>query len=75
MTSTASSPKISLHFLNARGQLDHYEKRIRQAVSNVVRATTALGKLGPLDIVVQEGRRVIPQIGHTGYTPKADVIF
>lgn len=75
MTSKASLPKISLHFLNARGQLDHYEKRVRQAVSNVARATTALEKLGPLDIVVQEGRWVIPQIGLTGYTPKADVIF
>lgn len=61
--------------MNARGQLDHYEKRVRQAVSNVARATTALEKLGPLDIVVQEGRRVIPQIGLMGYTPKADVIF
>ncbi len=75
MTSKANLPKISLHFLNARGHLDHYEKRVRQAVSNVVRATTVLEKLGPLDVVVQEGRWVIPQIGHTGYTPKADVIF
>ena len=75
MASKASLPKISLHFLNARGQLDRYEKRVRHVVSNVVRATTALEKLGPLDIVVQEGHWVIPEIGHTGYTPKADVIF
>ncbi|MEM7045723.1 MAG: DUF2268 domain-containing putative Zn-dependent protease [Pseudomonadota bacterium] len=75
MISNASLPKISLHFLSARGQLDRYEKRVRETVSNVVKATTALEKLGPLDIIVQEGRWVIPQIGHTGYTPKADAIF
>ncbi len=75
MASKATFPKISLHFLNARGQLDLYEKRVREAVSNAVGATTSLKKLGPLDIVVQEGRWVIPQTGHTGDTPRADLII
>lgn len=75
MTSKTGFQKINLHFLNARGQLDPYEKRVRQAVSNVVIATTVLKELGPLDIVVQQGSWVIPQTGHTGYTPTADAIF
>ncbi len=69
------APKIDLHFLNARGQLDRYIEQVRTAVSNVVEATAALKNLGPLDIVVQEGCWVIPQTGHCGDAPKPGLVF
>lgn len=67
--------RIDLHFLNARGQLNPYVEQVRIAVSKAVEATAALKKLGPLDIVVQEGNWVIPQTGHCGYAPKPGLIF
>ena len=67
--------RIDFHFLNARGQLDPYIEQVRTAVSKVVEATTVLKKLGPLDIVVQEGSWVIPQTGHSGDAPKPGLVF
>ena len=66
--------EVTLHFVNARGQIDPYVEPVREAVSKAAAAASALD-LGPLDIVVEAGSWVIEQLGHCGRAPRAGVVF
>ncbi|QFU10023.1 hypothetical protein PARPLA_00414 [Rhodobacteraceae bacterium THAF1] len=69
------SEPLEIHLLNATGRLrpvvSFLHSRIRAAVEETARHLP----LGPLDVVVEAGPRVIPEKGAVGYTPHANAIF
>jgi hypothetical protein len=66
---------MELHFLDARGALRDIRGWVEDGLLATHERAAALMPLGPLDVVVQAGRHVIPEKGHLGYAPRAGVIF
>lgn len=65
----------TLYVLDARGHLAAQRAWIEQAVMEADTAVRAVAPLGPTDIVVQAGFRVVPEKGHGGYTPGPGAVF
>lgn len=66
---------IELHFLDARGELGEIRDWVRDRLTVTHEKASALIALGALDVVVQTGKRIIPEKGHLGFAPKPGVIF
>lgn len=66
---------INLHFLDARGALTDIRGWLHDCLTQVHARAAGLIALQPLDIVVQTGKRIIPEKGHLGYAPKPGVVF
>lgn len=66
---------MELHFLNARGQIAEIRDWLQDSLIETHRRAAALLSLQPLDVVVQTGKRVIPEKGHVGYSPKPGAVF
>lgn len=64
-----------LHILNARGQLGAHLGWLEPAVREVVARARGVCAIGPLDIVLQTGRWVIPEKGHVGTSPRPGLIY
>lgn len=61
-----SNSRISVHFLNARGNLDVLVPPVSEAIALVAEKIGTIVKLGAIDIVVRAGHGVIQSIGHVG---------
>lgn len=66
---------MKLHFLDARGALTDLHDWLHQCLTETHKKAAGLMPLQSLDVVVQTGKRVIPEKGHLGYAPKSGVVF
>ncbi len=66
---------MNLHFLDARGALTGLDGWLRRCLTDTHEKAAGLMPLQPLDVVVQTGKRIIPEKGHLGYAPKSGVVF
>ncbi|GIT90557.1 hypothetical protein JANAI62_10120 [Jannaschia pagri] len=66
---------VTLHLLDARGDLSALAPWLRRTVSDTHRRVTAVLELGPIDMVVQAGQRVIPEKGHVGHAIAPGIIY
>jgi len=66
---------MELHFLDARGQIAEIRDWLRASLVETHKRAATLIPLQPLDVVVQTGKRVIPEKGHVGYSPKPGAVF
>jgi uncharacterized protein YjaZ len=66
---------MELHFLDARGAFTEIRTWLQDSLTETHEKAVALMPLRPLDVVVQTGKRVIPEKGHVGYAPKPGVVF
>lgn len=66
---------LNLHFLDARGTLKDLRNWLAASLTEIHDGAIALVPIGPLDVIVQTGKRVIPEKGHLGYAPGPGVIF
>ncbi|MBM3578416.1 MAG: peptidase [Alphaproteobacteria bacterium] len=66
---------MKLHFLDARGTLTALHHWLHKCLTETHEKAAGLMPLQPLDVVVQTGKRIIPEKGHVGYTPKPGVVF
>ncbi|MEM1431700.1 MAG: DUF2268 domain-containing putative Zn-dependent protease [Pseudomonadota bacterium] len=66
---------LCLHLLNARGALSDLADWLHASLSAAHGKATEVLPLGPLDVVVMEGQRVIPEKGHVGYAPSPGIVF
>lgn len=62
-------PFIKLHFLDARGALTDFHDWLHNCLTETHEKAAGLMPLQPLDVVVQTGKRIIPEKGHLGYRP------
>lgn len=66
---------MEIHVLDARGALRDIRDWVRDRLVETHGRAAALLPLGPLDVVVQAGRRIVPEKGHLGFAPRAGVVF
>lgn len=66
---------MELHFLDARGALTDIHKWLHNCLTETHEKASGLMPLQPLDVVVQTGKRIIPEKGYLGFAPKPGVIF
>lgn len=67
--------KMTLHFLNARGQLSSLEDWLFGSLNTGFVRASALLPLRDVDVVVKVSKRVVPEKGHVGYAPEAGLIY
>lgn len=65
---------MKLHFLDARHAPDIHDW-LHNCLIETHQKAASLMPLQPLDVVVQTGKRIIPEKGHLGYAPKPGVVF
>lgn len=66
---------MNLHFLDARGALTDLHDWLHNCLMKTHEKAAGLMPLQALDVVVQTGKRIIPEKGHLGYAPKPGVVF
>ncbi len=67
-------PKLTLHFMNARGQLSGLTDWLTECLNTAFVASAALLPLRDTDVIVKAGQDVIPEKGHLGYAPEQGLI-
>ncbi len=67
-------PQITLHLINARGQLADIEDWLCERLRDAFAASARLLPLLETDVIVRAGKSVIPEKGHLGYAPEKGVI-
>ena len=65
---------VQLHLLNARGTLESIRARVEDVFPPAVETISALLPVSNIDVLVQAGPAVIPEIGIGGYTLAADLL-
>jgi uncharacterized protein YjaZ len=65
---------IELHLLNAAGRLSLWSNRVEAAFARSVESIVALLPVNDVDVVVQAGRRVMPETGIAGRSLSAEVV-
>jgi uncharacterized protein YjaZ len=68
-------PKMILHFLDARGQLSDLRVWLADRLQAAFDVSTELLPLRDTDVVVNAGKRVIPEKGHVGYAPEPGLVY
>lgn len=68
-------PKMTLHFINARRQLDDLKDWLSERLYHAFNASAERLTLGDIDVIVRAGTYVIPEKGHVGYAPENSVIY
>jgi uncharacterized protein YjaZ len=66
---------MTLHFLNAQGQLTAHREWLQSALSDTYEHAKRLMQIPSLDVVVKSGKGVIPEKGHLGFCPEAGVVY
>jgi uncharacterized protein YjaZ len=66
---------IKLHLLNATGKLSPWEHRLEDVFSQSVETLAAMLPVKNVDVIVQAGKRVIPETGIGGFSPSAEVVY
>ncbi|RVT85853.1 peptidase [Rhodobacteraceae bacterium CCMM004] len=66
---------LTLHLMSARGALDGLEEWLRQSIRAAHAACADRLPLGPLDLAVMAGRRVVPEKGHLGHAVGPGLVF
>lgn len=66
---------IRLHLLNASGKLSPWERRLADAFAQSTETLAALLPVQNVDVVVQAGKRVIPETGIGGFSPSGEVVY
>jgi uncharacterized protein YjaZ len=68
-------PDWSFHYLDPHGQLEPFRAAVDASLRSVEGRVTSVARPLALDIFVQPGKGVIPELGYVGYAPKAGVIY
>jgi len=66
---------VHFHFLDARGTITDIDDWLRRRLTITHDKALDLLPLRPLDVVVQAGKRIIPEKGHLGYAPEPGLVF
>ncbi len=66
---------MDLHFRDAGGELTKLRSWFCAQLKDAHRRAQSMLPLLPLDVVIRSGKFVIPEKGHVGYAPDAQVIF
>ena len=65
----------SIQYPDAYGRLDPFRAAVDDALRSVEQRVTTVARARALDIFVQSGKGVIPELGYVGYAPKPGVIY
>ncbi len=66
---------INIHILNSSGKLDLIYQKIETAFSKSIKIISDLLPADNIDVVIQSGSTVIPEIGLCGYSPNEDILY
>lgn len=67
--------QMTLHILNAQKKLSPHCQWLTTSLTETYERAQKLMPLPGLDLVVKAGKFVIPEKGHLGFCPQADVIY
>ncbi|WP_288473254.1 DUF2268 domain-containing putative Zn-dependent protease [uncultured Pantoea sp.] len=71
----AEMSQITVHILDAKGKLTAHSEWLRKDLANTFEQFKKLMPIHSLDVVVKAGKTVIPEKGHIGFCPEADIIY
>lgn len=67
--------QMHLHLLNAQKKLTAHSEWLQISLTNTYEQAKRLMPIHSLDVVVKAGKLVIPEKGHLGFCPEADVVY
>ena len=67
--------QMTLHILNAQKNLTTHYEWLQTNLTDTYEQAKRLMRIPSLDVVVKAGKFVIPEKGHLGFCPEADVVY